>query len=187
MYNLNVKYNEEKKKKKIIPALLKELKPTNCALVRAHVIKALEELDAIEYVDTVRSVLQDPHDLPRAWAARALEKFNVKTAIPDLIEIAKVEDKQYQGSRKAATFALKKICPKEDTSEECSEVHSLLYKITEEAKQQKHLPGDEADRLAGAAKTNEDKKWKTEIRISIIAGIVIPVLLFVVDALSKSP
>ena len=92
--------------------------PPYCAIVRAHAVKALGELNAKERIYDILKVLNDVHYLPRSYSIETLREIlltNIDLNISDKEKIVssfieKAENDSYFGVRAAANNALKETC-----------------------------------------------------------------------------
>jgi hypothetical protein len=105
-------------RKKIIDALIKNIYPPNCAVIRAHAIESLGKLNAKEAISDMFSVLEDVHHLPRSYCIDALRDIllnnsDIESHYKDKIVssfIEKSEKDNHPGVRAASNNALKKVC-----------------------------------------------------------------------------
>lgn len=113
-----VKYKTSVKRKEIVDILETCCFRPNCAVVRAHAVKALGELNAKESIGQILRVLDDRHYLPRSYCVDTLKVILVnnndiemyyKDKIVSSI-IDKAENDSYFGVRAASNNALKTVC-----------------------------------------------------------------------------
>lgn len=113
-----VKYKTSVKRKEIVDILEMCCFPPNCAIVRAHAVKALGELNAKESIGPLLKVLDDKHYLPRSYCVDTLKEILVNNndiemyykdkIVSSIIE--KAENDNYFGVRAASNNALKTLC-----------------------------------------------------------------------------
>lgn len=126
---------------KIIKVLIQQLRPPNCAVVRATAAEALGCLCAKEALIELLETLNDVHHLPRAYAVDALVLLGEEAAILPLIEVAMNDSNR--GARAAAVNGLKTIC-KDKTSDACQRALEVVRESPEREKARREKEGTDA-------------------------------------------
>ena len=140
------KVNDTCNREKAVITLVNQLTSKTCPTVKAHSVKSLGDLHAIESVTFIIDALEtEKHRLIRAWSCDALAIFKLEKAIDPLIKSAVVDENG--GVRAAAVKALKQICD-DKSNETCVRAKAVLYDTSKREEQLKETSADPADRLA---------------------------------------